>query len=45
MPHAPEVILLNLDVKLKTPTPPNTASGEAEPWTPRTPNNPVEAVK
>jgi hypothetical protein len=43
MPHNPEAVLSKLDVKLKTPTPPGTSSGEAELWTSRTPNNPTEA--
>lgn len=43
IPHNPEAVLSRLDVKLKTPTPPGTPCGEPEPWTSKTPTNPVEA--
>ena len=43
MPHNPDAVLSKLDVKLKTPTPPGSSHGLPEPWTSRTPNNPIEA--
>lgn len=43
VPHDPESVLSKLDVKFKTPTPPGTSHDEPEPWTCRTPTNPIEA--
>jgi len=43
MPHDPEAVLSKLDVRLKTPTPPGSSQELPEPWTSRTPNNPIEA--
>lgn len=42
VPYDPELVISQLDVKLKTPTPPGSSSGLPPPWEPRTPNNPVE---
>lgn len=44
VPYSPEAVLSKLDVKLKTPTPPRTSHRDAEVWTCRTPNNPMEAT-
>ena len=43
VPFNPDRVLQELDVKLKTPTPPGTRPGTALPWAPQTPNNPTEA--
>jgi len=43
LPYNPESVLLKLDVKFKTPTPPGTSSGHPEPWTSQTPINSNEA--
>ena len=42
VPYDPESVISQLDVKLKTPTPPGTSSGLPPPWEPKTPNNPIE---
>jgi DDE superfamily endonuclease/helix-turn-helix, Psq domain len=44
MPYNPESVLSKLDVKLKTPTPPGTSSGNPDPWTSQTPTNANEAA-
>jgi hypothetical protein len=43
MPYNPEVVLSKLDVKLETPTPLGLSHGLPQPWTSRTPNNPIKA--
>jgi hypothetical protein len=44
MPHSPQAVLLKLDVKLQTPSPPGTSHGDYNPWTSRTPMNTHEAA-
>ena len=44
LPFDPESVISTLDLKLKTPTPPNSRPGTAQPWTSQTPNNPTEAL-
>jgi hypothetical protein len=41
-PHDPEKVISQLDIKLKTPTPPNSRPATAETWTSKTPTNPLE---
>ncbi|KAL2014897.1 hypothetical protein VTK56DRAFT_7150 [Thermocarpiscus australiensis] len=43
VPYDPERVLSKLDVKLRTPTPPNSRAGTPQPWVPQTPHNPREA--
>jgi hypothetical protein len=43
VPFDPERVLSKLDVKLHTPTPPNSRPGTAQPWVSKTPHNPQEA--
>lgn len=43
VPLDPEHVILKLDLKLKTPTPPNSRPGTAHQWTSKTPNNAIEA--
>jgi hypothetical protein len=43
IPYDPERVLSKLDVKLRTPTPPNSRPGTAQPWVSQTPHNPQEA--
>ena len=43
VPYDPEYVISQLDVKLRTPTPPATSSGLPVPWESKTPNNPIEA--
>jgi hypothetical protein len=43
MPYDPERVLSKLDVKLRTPTPPNSPAGTPQPWVFQTPHNPREA--
>ena len=43
VPFNPDQVLQELDIILKTPTPPGTRPGTALPWAPQTPNNPTEA--
>src|SRR6516225_12444355 len=43
VPHDPERVLSKLDVKLRTPTPPTSRPGTAQPWVFQTPHNPREA--
>ncbi len=42
-PYNPERVLSKLDVKLRTPTPPNSRVGTPQPWVFQTPHNPREA--
>lgn len=44
IPMNPESVISKLDVKFTTPTPPGTSHGEPEPWTCKTPTNPIEAI-
>jgi hypothetical protein len=44
LPFDPEGVISTLDLKLKTPTPPNSRPSTAQPWVPQTPNNPTEAT-
>ena len=43
VPFDPEHVISQLDLKLKTPTPPRSQPGTAQPWVSKTPNNPAEA--
>jgi hypothetical protein len=43
VPYDPERVLSKLDVKLRTPTPPNSRVGTPQPWVFQTPHNPREA--
>jgi hypothetical protein len=43
LPFDPESVILALDLQLKTPTPPNSRPGTAQPWVSQTPNNLIEA--
>ena len=44
LPFNPERVISTLDLKLKTPTPPNSRPSTAQPWVSQTPNNPTEAL-
>ena len=44
VPFDPESVISKLDIKLKTPTPPTTASGPAPLWKSKTPQNASEAT-
>lgn len=44
MPFDPQVVLLKLDVKLRTPTPTGPPSANADPWVSQTPRNPTDAL-
>jgi hypothetical protein len=44
LPFDPESVISILDLKLKTPTPPNSRPSTAQPWVSQTPNNPTEAL-
>jgi DDE superfamily endonuclease len=44
MPHNPQAVLLKLDVRLSTPSPPGTSHSNNDPWTSRTPTNTHEAA-
>ena len=43
VPYNPDYVISQLDVKLRTPTPPRSSTGLPPPWVSRTPNNPIEA--
>ena len=43
LPLDPEKVISALDLKLKTPTPPNSRPSTAQPWVSQTPNNLIEA--
>lgn len=43
LPYDPERVLSKLDVKLRTPTPPNSRPGTSHSWVFQTPHNPREA--
>ncbi len=43
VPFDPEKVISTLDLKLKTPTPPNSRPSTAQPWVSQTPNNVTEA--
>ena len=43
-PFDPERVISTLDLKLKTPTPPNSRPSTAQPWVSQTPNNPTEVL-
>ena len=43
-PFDPERVISILDLKLKTPTPPNSRPSTAQPWVSQTPSNPIEAL-
>ena len=40
----PQVVLLKLDVRLRTPIPPRAPSSNADPWISQTPLNPIKAL-
>jgi hypothetical protein len=44
IPYDPERVVSKLDVRLRTPTPPNSPPGTALPWVSKTPQNPIEAT-
>lgn len=44
VPFNPEYVILQLDAKLQTPSPPGTSDGLELPWLPKTPSNPTEAL-
>ena len=44
IPFDPEVVISKLDVKLRTPTPPESSFAAAAPWVTQTPHNPIEAI-
>ncbi|KFZ24433.1 hypothetical protein V502_01086 [Pseudogymnoascus sp. VKM F-4520 (FW-2644)] len=44
LPFDPKSVISTLDLKLKTPTPPSSCPGTAQPWVSQTPNNPTEAM-
>ena len=44
VPFDPERVILALDLKLKTPTPPNSRPNTAQPWNSQTPSNPTQAT-
>jgi hypothetical protein len=44
LPFDPKSVISMLDLKLKTPTPPNSRPGTALPWVSQTPKNPTEAL-
>ncbi|EAQ84697.1 hypothetical protein CHGG_08711 [Chaetomium globosum CBS 148.51] len=41
VPFYPEEVISQLDIRLKTPTPPNSRPGSAYAWVSKTPNNPI----
>ena len=43
VPFDPEHVISKLDLKLKTPTPPNSRPGTSQSWVSKTPHNPTEA--
>lgn len=43
IPYDPDYVISQLDVKLRTPTPPGSSAGLPPPWVSKTPNNPIEA--
>jgi hypothetical protein len=43
VPFDPEIVISQLDLKLKTPTPPSSRPGTALPWVSKTPQNLIEA--
>jgi hypothetical protein len=42
-PFNPESVILKLDIRLRTPTPPEEDTSRAQPWTPKTPRTVTEA--
>jgi len=44
IPFNPEYVILQLDTKLLTPSPPRSSDGLELPWLPKTPSNPTEAL-
>jgi hypothetical protein len=44
VPFDLERVISALDLKLKTPTPPNSRPNTAQPWTSQTPSNPTQAT-
>ena len=42
-PFNPEHVISKLDVQLRTPTPPEEDTSQAQPWTPKTPRTVIEA--
>jgi hypothetical protein len=44
VPFNPQAVLLKLDVRLRTPTPPRAPSSDIDPWVSQTPSNPIEAL-
>ncbi|EYB30540.1 hypothetical protein FG05_35167 [Fusarium graminearum] len=43
VPFDPESVISKLDIRLRTPTPPKGDTGQAQPWTPKTPKTVLEA--
>ena len=43
VPFDPQRVIQELNIKLKTPTPPNSRPGTSHSWFSKTPNNPTEA--
>jgi hypothetical protein len=39
IPYNPQVVLLKLDIKLRTPTPTGLPSADIDPWVSQTPHN------
>jgi hypothetical protein len=44
VPFDPQAVISKLDVKLRTPTPPNSPHSGHDSWTSQTPRNPTEAL-
>ena len=44
VPFNPEYVILQLDTKLRTPSPPRSSDGLELPWLPKTPSNPTDAL-
>jgi hypothetical protein len=44
IPFNPEAVISKLDVKLRTPTPTEPPTADADPWVSQTPHNPTEAI-
>ena len=44
VPYDPQVVISNLDIRLRTPTPTGPSLPETDPWVSQTPHNPTEAI-
>ena len=42
VPFNPQTVILKLNIKLRTPIPPNLSHSDQDPWTSQTPKNPTE---